>query len=407
MTSAAPRGRNRYLDVLRAVALVRVVTYHATDSGWISIAFPSMGVMFALAGSLMAASLGRQAAGTVLRHRLRRLLPPFWLFGALVVGAMLRHGWEGFRPLDLVLWLVPVADPPGTDWAAQVTDPLWYIRAYVWFVLLSPVLLWAWRRAPVATLLAPLALVGAFGLGLLDPELMGRSGPVLLDFGTYGTCWLLGFAHRDGSLRRAPLPSLLGLAGGAVLLGLAWAVVHPDEASGYDLNEIPLAQALFSVGVVLLLLRPRLSMGWLERVAPLDRLVTLLNARAVTVYLWHEVALVAAVPVGDRLGLYSTGAELAVAWVLIGVAVLAFGWVEDVAAGRRPRLLPWSRESLVRASDGLVRAADAEADQQRRGRGDDQQPADPAEAETGEQAPVLSGRGTGIADHDRRARDLP
>src|SRR4051812_14824854 len=58
-------GRARYLDLLRAVALVRVVTYHAFGWAWLTLAFPSMGVMFALAGSLMARSLDRPAVSVV------------------------------------------------------------------------------------------------------------------------------------------------------------------------------------------------------------------------------------------------------------------------------------------------------------------------------------------------------
>jgi peptidoglycan-N-acetylglucosamine deacetylase len=37
--TTVPDGRNRYLDTLRAVALVRVVSYHATDAGWLSVVF--------------------------------------------------------------------------------------------------------------------------------------------------------------------------------------------------------------------------------------------------------------------------------------------------------------------------------------------------------------------------------
>lgn len=51
--ATAPKagGRDRYLDLLRAVALVRVVVYHLFGWAWLTILFPSMGVMFALAGS--------------------------------------------------------------------------------------------------------------------------------------------------------------------------------------------------------------------------------------------------------------------------------------------------------------------------------------------------------------------
>ena len=40
----------------------------------------------------------------------------------------------------------------------------------------------------------------------------GRSGDVLLSLGTFGACWMLGFAHHDGSLRRIPARTVV--AGG-------------------------------------------------------------------------------------------------------------------------------------------------------------------------------------------------
>jgi peptidoglycan-N-acetylglucosamine deacetylase len=383
----ATRTRDRYLDVLRAVALVRVVTYHAYDAGWLSIVFPSMGVMFALAGSLMAASLSRQPGPVVVRHRLRRLLPPFWLFGVLVVAAMFVHGWPDRDATQLVFWFFPILDPPGSEWALQVTDPLWYIRTYLWFVLLSPLAVWAYRRWPVGTLLAPLALV--LILALARPDAGGLTARAVVDVATFGACWVLGFAHRSGAIARLPLPGLLTLAGGAMLLGAGWAVVHPTDIGGYDLNEIPVAQALWSIGAVLLLLRPAPSMTWLDRVPVLGRLVTLLNARAVTVYLWHEIALVAAVPVSDRL--QAPWALFPVAWVLIGVAVVAVGWVEDLAAGRAPRLLPW--------------AAQRPAYQEVGGGPDGEQRAETAEQQAEQEAAVLAGVRPRVPDHDDRTRD--
>ena len=61
---AAPKkpGRDRYLDLLRSIALVRVVLYHIFGWAWLTVLFPSMGVMFALAGSLMARILTAAAA---------------------------------------------------------------------------------------------------------------------------------------------------------------------------------------------------------------------------------------------------------------------------------------------------------------------------------------------------------
>ncbi|GAA2266196.1 hypothetical protein GCM10010145_35560 [Streptomyces ruber] len=82
----------------------------------------------------------------------------------------------------------------------------------------------------------------------------------------------------------------------------------------------------------------------------LDRIVTVSNARAVTICLWHGIALVLAVPLIDRfwdvptfetyLPLDSQWFLFGVGWVLLALSVPACGWVEDVAARRRPRLLP-------------------------------------------------------------------
>ncbi|MYX32640.1 MULTISPECIES: acyltransferase [unclassified Streptomyces] len=350
---AAPGGgRDRYLDLLRALALVRVVTYHTFGWAWLSLAFPSLGVMFALAGSFMARSL-EGPAPSVVRRRLRRLLPPLWCLGAVLVPAMLLHGWApgdhhaGRWWARLLLWAVPVADPPGSAWAEQVTGVLWYVRAYLWFVLLSPLLLRVFRRSPSAALVASLAPVVLLQTVWIPPE--GAAGTAVTDLATFLTCWLLGFAHRDGLLERAPAGRVAVLAAAAMAAGGWWTSYHRVDGS-YDLNEIPLAQALWSAGFVLLLLRFRPCAGPAGRIPPLDRLVRIVSARAVTVYLWHEVALVLSVPLIDlmwrvrafelSLPLDSTWFQFAVAWGLIAVAVLLPGLVEDLAAGRRPRLLP-------------------------------------------------------------------
>ncbi|MFD0068891.1 acyltransferase, partial [Streptomyces sp. NPDC127574] len=159
---AAPRrpGRDRYLDLLRSIALVRVVVYHLFGWAWLSVLFPSMGVMFALAGSLMARSLSRPA-WSVIRGRVRRLLPPLWAFSAVALALMFAGGWNpahdpdtgggAWGVIDVFNYIVPVGAPPypahvGSEsglleatWAEQGAGPLWYLRAYLWFVVASPV----------------------------------------------------------------------------------------------------------------------------------------------------------------------------------------------------------------------------------------------------------------------------
>ncbi|MGP2436522.1 acyltransferase family protein [Streptomyces sp. JW3] len=347
--AARSGGRDRYFDTLRAVALVRVVTYHTFGWAWAGMVFPSMGIMFGLAGTLMAKSLERPAP-KVVKSRIRRLLPPFWFWGLFVVVAMLIHGWmPGWQ---IVYWVVPLGDPPGNAWGQQAWEILWYLRTYLWFVLISPLLLKVFRLAPVPVLLATLVPIVVFQFGWQPPD--NRFGTGLLDLATYLFCWVLGFAHRDGVLARLKPFAVVALSLAALGYGGWYALAHQAEYGTYDLDDIPLAQAFWSAGFVTLLMysKARLNVDFagLARFRRLDRLVTVFNARAVTIYLWHELALILAVPLIDQfwkvpafetyLPLESQWFMFGVGWVLIAVFVLACGWVEDVAGRKRPRLLP-------------------------------------------------------------------
>ncbi|RMB81176.1 acyltransferase [Streptomyces shenzhenensis] len=368
-----PSGRDRYLDLLRSIALVRVVAYHLFGWAWLTVLFPSMGVMFALAGSLMARSLKRPALG-VIRGRIRRLLPPLWAFSVVVLAMMFVGGWNPVKDPDnggtwglvkLINYIIPIGAPPypwqiGSNsgllentWAVQAAGPLWYLRAYLWFVVASPLLLWAFRRAPWPTLLAPLGLTAIVGTGLVT--IPGETGNAVTDFAVYGGCWVLGFAHHEGLLKRIPRYLAVSCSALVMAFGLWWASGHlgPD---GWDLNDIPLAQATWSFGFVVILLQ--YSPSWQElpgRLARWDKLVTLSNNRAVTIYLWHNLLIMATVPIIDQAyNLPFMESERATAaldstymlwmfflvWPLIGLAILAFGWIEDFAAKRSPRLWP-------------------------------------------------------------------
>ncbi|MFD6797377.1 acyltransferase [Streptomyces cyaneofuscatus] len=365
-------GRDRYLDLLRAVALVRVVIYHIFGWAWLTVLFPSMGVMFALAGSLMARSLARPALG-VIRGRIRRLLPPMWAFALVVVPMMFALSWQPVKAeglwwfVKLAWYVFPVGAPPypwssgdkagllEDTWAIQAVGPLWYIRAYLWFVLASPLLLWAFRKLPWATLLAPLGLTAVIGTGLVT--IPGETGNALSDFAVFGSCWILGFAHHDGLFEDVPRYLTVSLASIVMSFGLWWASGHLT-ADGWDLNDIPLAQAAWSLGFCVILLQ--YAPSWQElpgRLARFDRLVTLANNRAVTIYLWHNLVILATVPLIDLLwkipyvdahlgstveATYTLLMTLLV-WPLIGLVILCVGWVEDVAAKRRPRLWPDGR----------------------------------------------------------------
>lgn len=366
-TAPDPSGRDRYLDLLRAIALLRIMAYH-TFSGvaWITLVFPSMGVMFALAGSLMARSLERPALG-VLKSRTRRLLLPLWIYSATVVLLLLGEGWtpdqeEGRSWLDMLLWFIPLGDPPypdnvGSDdglldsnWAHEAGVILWYIRAYFWFMLLSPLLLAAFRRLPWITLAAPLAMLVPIVAGWVELPAWAENG--ISDFATFGSCWVLGFAHYSGMLRRIPMWIVFSAGPVLMALGLLWAGPELEEEA-WDLNNVAGGGGLWSLGFCAMLLR--ISPSWKSLPRPirfLDKPVTLMNNRAVTIYLWHTLLLSFTYTMVDLLWNIDLIAEnmpwlvesqwtlFVGMWLLLAMVFLAVGWVEDVAAKRRPRLWP-------------------------------------------------------------------
>jgi len=328
--------RNRYMDLLRFLAIIRVVVYHTTNWAFLTVVFPAMSLMFALGGALMAASIDRSGRSAIGR-RLRRLLPSFWLLAAIFVPAMLLTGlpanWR------LLLWVAPLVDPPANYWGALVLSPIWYLRDFLWFVLVSPLFLPLYRRYPLPTLLAPYVALLVIEFVDLAP------GAVPRDFALYFGAWLLGFAHHDGLLRKLSRRLLGALTGTLATLGGIWILTHPGPR-GFDLNDIPLGNALWSAAFILLVLGllPQ-GTAWLSRNRVLDRAVTVLNQRALTVYLWHMPAVILVGVLVDWLAWSHTSAasltiRMTVVTGLTVLAVMMFGSAEDLAARRRPVLLP-------------------------------------------------------------------
>lgn len=319
--------RNRYLDLLRAVATLRVVVYHSTGWAALTVIFPAMSVMFALAGSMMAASLDRYGPWAVER-RLQRLLPALWVLVAVAVPAMLISGlvWDW----TILLWAFPIQDPPATGFWMEGLAAMWYLRDFLWLVLLSPLTLPLFRRFPLPTILFPYACLAVITVVGATPP------PVLRDLALYGGAWLLGFAHHDGMLTRRRW----WLIGALAVAGAAWSLTHPGPR-GLDLNDIPLGNALWSAAFIL----AALSFSPAVRAR---RVLTVLNARALTIYLWHVPLIVAVVKFAEAVGLPVEGWagitwRLAVVTVLLSLVVMAVGWVEDVSAGRAPSLIPGRR----------------------------------------------------------------
>jgi hypothetical protein len=90
----------------------------------------------------------------------------------------------------------------------------------------------------------------------------------------------------------------------------------------------------------------------------LGRLLNVVNARAITIYLTHNIAIAVADPVDTALGKSGTAAYVGTVSALILLSVLAFGWIEDVAARRPVRLVPGGRRAPVRKRTAAPAAAE-------------------------------------------------
>ncbi len=356
--SAKPR--DGFLDALRAVAIIRVVLWHAFGTPVISWVISTMPLMFFVAGSLLHRSLSSRPAGQVLRSRLRRLLVPFWFFGAIVLGFLsLVHlsnpgPTTNFSPEQLFSWFLPLVNPTASGWeAGWASSPLWYIRAYLWLLLLSPVLLKAWRRFGMALLPAPLVL-------MMAGELLSRHtdpGPnssiwILGDLGIYAFFVLLGFAHASGAFERLSIREIVEwLMVAATATAVAW---HFFPAEGGVLNHS--YPALWASGIawiaVAFLARPLLSI--VPQVRVLGGVLYWMTRRAMSIYLWHSPAIVASYLIAAELNLTPSPAiVLGIVVPLVILAVVLTGWIEDIAGGNPAEIWPTLSSQKVMVRDTL------------------------------------------------------
>ena len=118
-------GRERWLDLLKVAALSRVIALGAGAPAYLSL-FPAWGVLFGIGGSMMSRSAQHEPEVDVMGHRLRRVLVPLWVFGIVAVPLMLWQGWgvaddaNPFFVANLVFWIFPFLDPPGSTAASDL-----------------------------------------------------------------------------------------------------------------------------------------------------------------------------------------------------------------------------------------------------------------------------------------------
>jgi len=361
---AAP-GRNRYADLLRVLAILAVVyghwvltdiTYaHGRLSGldaleyiswgrWVTLPLQVMPVFFLVGGYANAVSwTARHSRGetwmTWVRGRAMGLLWPASVYvaaAAIAVGVAMMADVRA-RELAQAGWLIGLH--------------LWFLPVYLLLIALTPVMLSAERRwglaVPTAMAIAA-AGVDAGVLGL-HVAVIGYANYFLV----WGAAHQWGFAWHDGSLTQDRWrPWLLAGMGLALLAGLLrWSPFPVDMIGAGEriTNTGPPSIALLALAGtqagLLLAVEPAIS-RLLDR-PRWWRLVTRLNPKVMTIYLWHmaPVAIVAVVlyPAGlmpqPPIGSLSWWV-LRLAWFGLLTLVLVLVVVLVMWAERPLRLLP-------------------------------------------------------------------
>lgn len=336
-------SRDVFLDAVRTLALLRVVLWHATGAVALTYFVAAVPMMFFVAGSLLAKSF-RRGVLVVVRDRVQRILVPLWAFALAAYATMyIAFLQDGTTKTEvpwrrLVFWIVPVADPKGSQWeGGYMSAPLWYMRALLWLIVLSPMLLWLVRRTGGVAVAVSASAV--FALDALDRHELWRGTWAwrIGDLALYATFVMLGFVHRDGGLdwitrRRWLLGAGLGGATAAL-----WCVTQP--VPGNVVNDSHPAHLLvgFAWLCVFFAARPLIERVATSRAG--GAAINLVSQRSITIYLWRSTAVIVSFELLRRLGVDFPAGGWTVALLILtalvtSLFVLCFGWIEDTANHR-------------------------------------------------------------------------
>ncbi|MGI8983376.1 MAG: serine hydrolase [Acidimicrobiales bacterium] len=343
---AAPERNERevFLDAVKAIAIVRVVVWHMFGVAAITYFVAAIPAMFFVTGSLLAKSMDRRPPRVVLADRFHRLLLPYWAFGAVAWLAMAVAATRTGTGLPLqraALWLFPVGGIAGSAWeGGWLSSHLWYVRALVWLLLASPLLLRWVRRAGPGVLLVPVA-----GVFLIDA--LSRRGGLLAAH--HATSWavgdvvllsvflMAGFVHRDRGLRTVSRRGWLVVAVVSGVAAGAWLFTQPVP-QGIVNNSHPM-HLFVGAAWLALALAGRDALTRLANAPVAGAAIRAVGRRSLTIYLWHTAAIIVALNALEAAGVVGGPAHFVglVVLTVLGTYVLVtlFGWVEDLAA-RRP-----------------------------------------------------------------------
>jgi hypothetical protein len=343
VVARTPEHRDRYVDLLRVLAISVVVIWHwalsilywsddrwvmpnpihAVPGGWAATWLLQIVTVFFIVGGYAnsAAWWAAQRDGKGLRGyvsaRVRRLMIPIAVFLAV---------WAAF---DLLMQLLVPGYPGVLTYGIILFTPLWFIAAYVWVVLLTPLTATAHAHArwlTLGTLAAAVILadVGRFAGGV---EALGWLNTALV--------WVLvhqfGYFYRDGTLDRLGRWGAMALIAAAVVVLAVLTSLEPYPRSmvttvGQERSNILpttftiAVVAVLQLGVIMLVRAP--VTRWLRR-GRVWKVVVAGNAVILTVFLWHMTALLVVLAVLRALGVDLLTEPTAAWWLQRPLWVLA------------------------------------------------------------------------------------
>ncbi|WP_052423230.1 acyltransferase family protein [Nonomuraea candida] len=309
-----PAGRDRALDALRAMAIGGVVLGHwlvtalVAESGTVRVSSPlrhmpylapaswilqTMALFFLVGGQVAARSHacargGNLTYGRWLGTRMARLFRPVAAVAA-------------FWGLAAAVMLALGADPATVNALAKlVWSPLWFLLLFAALTALTPLVTRLHPGWPLAT------------VAFVDLVRFGLGGPAWIGWVNLAAGWLvpycLGAAWARGHLRTRATGWALLLGGTAATAALVLWGGYPASMVGVPgariSNQSPptIAAVTFGLaqcGAALLLLGPLRRV--LSRPAAWA-FVALANLSAMTIFLWHQTAMIAVTALGLLTG---------------------------------------------------------------------------------------------------------
>ena len=267
--------RDIALDGLRAIAIVRVITWHASGWAWTTWFVSSVPAMFVVTGALLAKSLQKSSAVQTLRKRFKRLLLPLWVYSLVVISLSAYHD---SRTSAIWTFLLPLNQPTSFVASQWFTSALWYLRAYVWILFLAPFLYALTRR--LKSLIPILGMIAVIGLGVWNIDTDGF-GWAVGDIVLYSTCTAAGMAWLSSgrpSLRNLRVATFLFfVAAGACLM-------FRQPLDGVVNNDHVLHLLVGGFWTALLLQFPNSLSSFSTTAAS-----RYLNRFPLSIYLWHSM----------------------------------------------------------------------------------------------------------------------